>query len=79
MNEEEQEKTVIKKCEICGSCYEPYNVKQDKENTNGYMFVNVNTNESYYMGDIKTCCPTCMTTIRRFIKTIQEHSKKTED
>ena len=55
-----------KKCDICGRLYEEYNVKQSKDNFNGFMLLNIDYKGSYFHGPAYDCCPNC-------IKSILEH------
>lgn len=59
-----------KKCDICGKLYEEYNVKQSKDNFNGFMLLNVDYKGSYFHGPAYDCCPKCMKSIREHIKNL---------
>lgn len=54
---------LAKKCDICGSFYEPYNCNDDPDNPSGIMLVNVCADNTYFSGDVTDCCPECMATI----------------
>lgn len=68
-----------KKCDICGKLYEQYNTKRDKKNTNGFMFLNLFYDNSYYEHDPYDCCPECMTSIRNCINALGEKKGETDD
>ena len=55
---------IAKKCDICGKMYDSYNMRADKKNTNGIMFLNIDNCQKYYTGDVMDCCPNCMAAIR---------------
>lgn len=58
---------IAKKCDICGKLYEVYNTKNDEENTNGFMFLNLDCERDYYTHEPIDCCPECMESIRNCI------------
>lgn len=60
--------SIAKECDICGKLYKSYNVKQDKKNTNGLMFLNIDGRQKYYCGDVMDCCPECMVAIHTHIE-----------
>lgn len=56
--------STAKKCDICGTLYESYNIKHDKKNTNGIMFLNIDDQQKYFPNDMIDCCQKCMEAIR---------------
>ena len=60
-----------KKCDICGSLYEGYNMKDSEKNPNGFMFVNLDDMRKYYAHNVKDCCPNCMKSILDYIETLK--------
>lgn len=52
-----------KKCDICGAFYEQYNVNNNSEKTNGFMFLNIDSRSKYYTHTAIDCCPDCMSYI----------------
>ena len=59
---------IAKKCDICGILYEPYHYKNiDILNPNGFTFITVDNNQTYYNHVATDCCPDCMSKIKRFI------------
>lgn len=55
-----------KKCDICGKLYEEYNVKQSKNNFNGFMLLNID------YGPVCDCCPNCIRSIREHINSLKK-------
>ena len=64
-----------KKCDICGSFYNLYNTRRDSENVNGFVLLNIDAEGSYFKHDSVDCCPTCMDSIKAYIKELSERSK----
>ena len=60
-----------KKCDICGKLHELYNVKHDKDKTNGLVFVNIDSKRSYFTNDVLDCCPECMQSIRNHVESLK--------
>lgn len=60
-----------KKCDICGEFYDPYNIKRNPLNTNGFMLLNIDVEGGYYENQINDCCPTCMDSIRNHINDLK--------
>lgn len=67
---------IAKKCDICGKLYEEYNVRQSKDNFNGFMLLNIDRNEDYFHGQPYDCCPECMNSIMEHIKILEKLEKK---
>ena len=59
-----------KKCDICGKLYEEYNVKQSKNNFNGFMLLNIDCKGDYSDGPAVDCCPECMKSILEHIDSL---------
>lgn len=62
---------ITKKCDVCGKLYEKYNTKCDKENTNGFMFLNILDNQLAIRHNPYDCCPECMTSIRNYVNALR--------
>lgn len=62
---------VAKKCDICGSFYENYNMKDSEKNPNGFMLVNLDDKRKYFVHNAKDCCPNCMASILAYIETLK--------
>lgn len=58
---------IAKKCDICGKLYEPYNLKDSRNDHNGLMFLNIDNDQRYFKHSIIDCCPECMTDIKNYI------------
>ena len=61
---------VAKKCDICGKLYEEYNVKQSKDNFNGFILLNIDYKGNYFHGPACDCCPECMKSILKHISSL---------
>lgn len=68
--------SIAKQCDICGVFYEPYNVKNNAENTNGLMFINIDGQMDYITHNPIDCCPTCMNYIRKHIEYLKKLEKE---
>lgn len=64
-----------KKCDICGKLYEEYNYKQNKNEPNGFMFLNIDNQRKYYSGDVTDCCPHCMAAIKTNIDILKNRGE----
>lgn len=69
---------IVKKCDICGVLYEPYNESCNPKNTNGIMFLNIDTQEKYFGHKLYDCCPSCMESIRNLIELLKSSTEKKE-
>lgn len=49
-----------KKCDRCGKLYEQYNFKNDEENPNGIMTLNLDYQRKFYSHAAMDLCPDCM-------------------
>ena len=62
---------IARKCDICGTYYEPYNIANSKRevesNRNAIAFVSINDNDKYFSSTPMDCCPKCLESIRRHI------------
>lgn len=67
--------SIIKKCDVCGSVYEPYNDEDDRNNTNGFMFLNIDTYQNYYRHKPIDLCPECMCNMKLIIDVVKKKSK----
>lgn len=63
---------IAKKCDICGKLYEEYNVRQSKDNFNGFMLLNIDYKGNYFHGPACDCCPECMKSIREHINSLMK-------
>lgn len=68
--------SIAKKCDICGELYEPYNTKNNAENTNGLKFLNIDKHMGYFEHDPIDLCPTCMKSIREHIAYLKKSAKE---
>lgn len=62
---------IAKKCDICGSFYENYNMKDSEKKPNGFILVNLDDERKYFAHNAKDCCPNCMTSILAHIETLK--------
>lgn len=62
---------IAKKCDICGSFYENYNMKDSEEKPNGFMLINLGLQRQYIPHNAKDCCPNCMKSILAHIETLK--------
>ena len=69
---------IAKKCDVCGTYYEPYNIKCSSERVNGLMFLNIDTSQKYFSHNTIDCCPKCMETIKRHIRSLQVKETKND-
>lgn len=61
------------KCDVCGKMYESYNIKHDKNNTNGLMFVNIDPKDNrHFTNDRLDLCPDCMSSIIRHLDNLSK-------
>lgn len=51
---------LIKKCDRCGTVYEPYNERNNSAKTNGFILLNIDTKMQYYKHAARDLCPSCM-------------------
>lgn len=62
---------VARKCDICGTYYEPYNIAESgnevKKKNNGIAFLSIDNNDRYFTGERIDCCPTCLESIKKHI------------
>lgn len=61
---------LAKKCDICGTFYDLYNHKNNKDKLNGFMFLNIDESGRYFSHNPVDCCPTCMESIQRYINSL---------
>lgn len=66
----------MKKCDICGKAYEPYNITRRASDPNGFSFLNIPNyvSTSAYIRDITDCCPKHMKQIKNFINSLIEEA-----
>lgn len=62
---------LAKKCDICGKLYESYNTKNNTNEVNGYMLVNIDELGKYYSHHVVDCCPNCMDSIINHLKILK--------
>ena len=67
-----------KKCDACGRYYELYNVKKSAEETNGIMFVNLDSENKYFSHTAFDLCPDCMKAMREKFKELRGDNKPTD-
>ncbi len=67
---------LAKKCDFCNTLYEPYNVANNSKQTNGLMFLNIDSYQEYYSHGPYDCCPACMIKIRDFIANLSKNEEK---
>ena len=56
-----------KKCDRCGSFYEPYGKMQNPKNASGIMLINIDENGKYWVNPITDMCPDCMKQLYDFL------------
>lgn len=70
----------LKKCDICGKAYEPYNVQKRDCGPNGFAFMNipnwVTTPQGSSARKIIDCCPEHMEKISTFVANLYEEANK---
>lgn len=57
-----------KKCDRCGAYYELYGVKNDAQNCNGFMMLNIDKEDMYCKHEKIDLCPDCMAKLYEFMK-----------
>lgn len=60
-----------RKCDICGTLYESYNIRNDSENPNSLQFMSVDINDGVYRYKSIDCCPTCMESIKNHLEKLR--------
>lgn len=50
---------LAKKCDRCGVCFDMYNVVGDPSDTNGFMFLNIDGDQSYGEHEPIDLCHAC--------------------
>lgn len=63
---------IAKKCDICGAFYTPYGEGHDKNKTNGFMLLNIDSHQKYYKHDVVDCCPDCMASVLSFVDLLKK-------
>lgn len=61
--------SLAKRCDICGSYYEPYNIansRSEAENrNNGFAFISLSKDgEKFFTARVTDCCPICLGSIK---------------
>lgn len=64
--------SLARKCDICSKLYEPYNLKNDAKNPNGFKFLNIDKRMGCFDHDPIDCCPTCMDSLRKHIEYLKK-------
>lgn len=59
---------LAKKCDLCGSFYDRYNEKENKNKPNGFCYLNLDDLGKFYKGPSIDCCPECMKKIQNFVE-----------
>lgn len=59
---------LARKCDRCGKLYESYNIKNDSENINGLITVNVDDDRKYYSHGVLDLCPECSGSFMKWFK-----------
>ena len=61
-------KMIAKKCDRCGVYYDTYNVKRNRGNVNGIMFLNIDERGDYFGHKAIDLCPECMKAVKNFVQ-----------
>lgn len=61
-----------KECDIYGKLYKEYNIANNENKPNGFMFLNIDNNGQYYAHKAIDCCPECMESIRNFVNKLKK-------
>lgn len=67
--------SIAKKCDICGTFYEPYTVKHEEKDTNGLAFLYIDKEGNSYHHRIQDCCPDCMLSIAGHVTRLKDKNK----
>lgn len=59
------------KCDRCGRLYESYNTKNDSENINGFIPINLDVRRKYFSHDTIDLCPDCMKELQNWMKEVK--------
>lgn len=70
---------IAKKCDVCGKLYEEYNVKEDPDNVNGLMFLNLDNHNRYLSHKAIDLCPKCMESIKNWIDALRKNGEEREN
>ena len=66
---------IAKRCDICGTYYEPYNIAvsgpEAKKLNNGITFISNDNNGRYFAGECMDCCPICLGSIKDRIEQLK--------
>lgn len=66
----------LKKCNICGREYEPYNTAPSEVDHNAILFMNIAMPGLAYRGNGEIeCCPNCMRSIKEYLDILAENGK----
>lgn len=64
--------SLAKKCDICGKLYEDYTINNENKAVNAFVLVCTYEDDRWSNSDDATdCCPNCMRSILRHIRSLQ--------
>ena len=64
--------SLAKKCNVCGKYYENYSMEFENDEINAFVFVETDEVCRYdCIKDAVDCCPQCMSSIVRYIRTLR--------
>lgn len=57
---------LVRKCDKCGACYDPYIGKRECNNANGIMLIDKDLAGEYYIRGTSDLCEACMRELHRW-------------
>lgn len=66
---------IAKKCDRCGNYYEPYGTKCNEKEANGFMLLNIDERQKYFLHKPIDLCLSCMADLYAFIQNKKEGAK----
>lgn len=55
------------KCDRCGRFYDNYNMRNNEDNINGIMTLNIDMNRKYFSHRAIDLCPECMKSFKQWL------------
>lgn len=56
-----------KKCDRCGKLYERYNERNDEDNINGILTLNIDSKQQYFTHKLIDFCPDCKDSFQEWL------------
>lgn len=56
-----------KKCDRCGKLYEKYNERNDEDNINGILTLNIDSKQQYFTHKLIDFCPDCKDSFQKWL------------